>query len=325
MCTYNGARYVGEQLGSVLEQTRLPDELVICDDGSKDATVGHLHEFAQHAPFAVRVIENEKTLGSTGNFEQAISLCSGDIIVLADQDDVWLPQRLASLEEEFRKDARVGAVFSDAEVVDQDLRPTSRRMWTEVGFCQREKDLIKHGRALDVILPGWTVTGATMAFRSKFRDLILPIPADLPMIHDGWIALMCAAVSEITYVDQPLIFYRQHPGQQIGAPQKRDDSVQSQLTKLQKINMAASRSNRYSDLVGIIDAVAKRLTDRDIASPHRDRLAQRRQHLQARMKLPSNVVVRFAVVLKELVSRRYFQYSNGVSSAAKDLVYPSRE
>jgi hypothetical protein len=245
--------------------------------------------------------------------------------VLADQDDVWFPHRLALLEEEFGKDARVGLVFSDAEVVDHDLRPTGRRMWTEVGFCQREKDLIKHGRALDVFLPGWTVTGATMAFRSKFRDLILPIPADLPMIHDGWIALMVAAVAEIAYVDQPLIFYRQHSGQQIGAPQKRDESVQSKLTKLQKINLATNRSNRYSDLVVIIDAVAQRLTDRDIARPHRDRLARRGQHLQARMKLPSNVVGRFAVVLNELVTRRYFQFSNGFSSAAKDLVYGNRE
>src|ERR671927_271278 len=99
MCTYNGARFVREQLASIAAQTRPPDELVVCDDCSTDATLECIREFARTAPFPVRVVENEKNAGSTKNFERAVELCEGDFIALADQDDVWLPEKLQRLEE----------------------------------------------------------------------------------------------------------------------------------------------------------------------------------------------------------------------------------
>src|ERR1051326_2811088 len=133
MCTFNGEPYLQEQLNSFARQTRPPDELVICDDRSSDETRTISDSFARTAGFPVIVAGNEQTFGSPRNFEQAVSRCSGDIIALSDQDDVWLPAKLALLEAQFGKSARVGLVFSDAEVVDQDLRPTGRRMWNEVG------------------------------------------------------------------------------------------------------------------------------------------------------------------------------------------------
>src|SRR6266567_6944512 len=98
MCTYNGARFLREQLESIAAQSRLPDELVVCDDGSTDETVETIKAFVGRAPFAVRLEINSKNLGSTKNFEKAIGLCEGEIIALADQDDVWKPQKLAVLE-----------------------------------------------------------------------------------------------------------------------------------------------------------------------------------------------------------------------------------
>ena len=86
LCTYNGSEFLGEQLASFLTQTRLPDEIVVCDDCSLDSTVQILDDFAAHAPFPVRIYRNEKNLRSTKNFEQAIDLCEGDIILLADQE-----------------------------------------------------------------------------------------------------------------------------------------------------------------------------------------------------------------------------------------------
>lgn len=325
MCTYNGARYVHEQLESIAQQSRLPDDLIVCDDGSTDHTTEIVQRFAATAAFPVILRVNEQNLGSTRNFEQAIGFCTGELIALSDQDDVWMPQKLELLEAEFVRRPEVGLVFADAEIVDEKLRPVGRRMWNEVGFREREKVLIKKGRALDVLLPGWSVTGATMAFRSKFRDLILPFPTGLPMIHDGWIAVVVAAVSEIAYIDKPLISYRQHSEQQIGAPQKRADSSGPQPAKLLKINRTANRANNYGALVRIIDAVAGRIRERGNPGQHWYRLERRRRHLQARMKLPSNVLTRFSVVLRELLTWRYSQFSNGISSAVKDLVYGSQE
>src|SRR5688572_14133745 len=94
MCTYNGARYLKEQLDSFTVQTRLPDELIVCDDGSSDETCQIVSTFAASAPFTVRLEVNQQTLGSTQNFAKAIQLCRGDLIALCDQDDVWLPGKL---------------------------------------------------------------------------------------------------------------------------------------------------------------------------------------------------------------------------------------
>ncbi|MDQ3818842.1 MAG: glycosyltransferase family 2 protein, partial [Acidobacteriota bacterium] len=188
MCTYNGARFLREQLESIAGQTRRPDELVVCDDRSTDETVRVLEEFAATAPFPVRLKVNERNLGSTRNFEQAISLCTGDLIALSDQDDVWLAEKLERIEEEFERRADIGLVFTDALVVDEELRPLGYTLWQKLGLDGEEQRRIKSGRSLDILLTGWTVTGATMAFRALYSELFIEIPEDLMMIHDGWIA-----------------------------------------------------------------------------------------------------------------------------------------
>ena len=127
MCTYNGARFVGEQLESIAAQTRPPDELVVCDDCSEDTTSQIVRDFATATPFPVQLVVNESIHGSTRNFEKAISLCSGDVIALSDQDDVWRNHKLATIERCFSEDARIGLVFSDAEVVDERLNTLAPR------------------------------------------------------------------------------------------------------------------------------------------------------------------------------------------------------
>jgi glycosyltransferase involved in cell wall biosynthesis len=94
MCTYNGSRFIADRLTSMLAPQRLPDELVVCDDHSSDGTAEKLYTFKARAPFPVRVLVNGRNLGSTKNFEKAISLCEGDIIALSDQDDIWAVNRL---------------------------------------------------------------------------------------------------------------------------------------------------------------------------------------------------------------------------------------
>src|SRR5215217_2190591 len=95
MATYNGAGYLQEQLESFLSQTRQPDELIVCDDGSGDATLDILERFRQSVPFAVQIHRNETRLGFTKNFEKALLKCSGDLVFLSDQDDVWFAPKVA--------------------------------------------------------------------------------------------------------------------------------------------------------------------------------------------------------------------------------------
>lgn len=321
MCTYNGERFVAEQLRSLAAQTLLPAELVVCDDRSADSTAAEVGRFAASAPFPVRLSVNERRLGSTKNFERAVSMCRFGLIALCDQDDVWLPGKLERLAGEFGRGGCVGLAFSDAEVVDERLRPLGYSLWQSVGFDREMRRRVRGGRALDVLLPGWTVTGATMAFRAAYRELALGIPDDLPMIHDGWIALVVAAVADVSFIDEPLIKYRQHQRQQIGAPGYPAPAQGAR--SLDGVRDAVRRANTYRELIEIGERLRQRLVERcerfDCGAALA-RLDARLTHMRAREGMPESKLRRLRHVLRELLARRYHLYSNGFYSAVKDLL-----
>ena len=322
LCTFNGERFLNEQLLSIARQTRMPDELVICDDASTDGTAAIVRSFAATAPFNVRFFPNEANLGSTKNFEKAITHCTGDIVFLSDQDDVWLPEKIEKIESEFLASQRVGLVFSDAELVDENLRPLNETMWDH-SFPEARRKTAENAAFYKTLLEGNTVTGATVAFRSKYIDDFLPVPdAAGNLIHDGWIALVVSFMSDVVFVERPLIKYRQHMAQQIGA--NRDDrgdpvsvaGLQAGLQKvyLQKIalDLISQRLGKFSSLTSfdaIKDSVVKNL----------DRVEERITHLENRLRIYKREKARWPIVVGELVSGRYGRYSNGWLSAVKDL------
>lgn len=317
MCTYNGAEFLPAQLESIATQSRQPDEIVICDDGSTDETQSVINEFVTRSSIRVNNTFNTQNVGSVKNFERAIQLCTGDIIALSDQDDVWREDKLQSIERAFERSDRIGLVFSDAEIVDEKLESQGRRMWDEVGFDAHKRKLLANGRALDVLLPGWTVTGATMAFRSNYKALSLPIPTNIQMIHDGWIALTIAAVADVVPINEPLIKYRQHERQQIGAPTRLPKAPKPHARE------ALKRSNPSAELHTILETLEQRLTDHRTEFDCRKALAfaaAYARHLDARANLPRRRLNRVPTILRELLTWRYHEYANGFKSAAKDLV-----
>jgi len=321
MCTYNGAEFLPAQLQSFVAQSRPPDEIVICDDGSTDDTRSLLEQFAAASVIPVTLHFNQQNLGSVKNFEQAIRLCTGDIIVLSDQDDVWRNDKLQLIEDAFNKSPSAGLVFSDAAIVDKNLRPLNRTMWDEVGFDAHRRKLLRTGRALEVLITGWTVTGATMAFRSPFVKLSLPIPDGIAMIHDGWIALTIAAVADVVALDEPLVQYRQHEKQQIGAPERK--KVPPELRGMQAVETAFRRRNSSSELHKILETLKKRLLAQANEYDTRKALSfvsDYSFHLNVRANLPQRRLNRLPGILRELISLRYHEYANGFKSAAKDLV-----
>lgn len=317
MCTFNGADFLSDQLESIVAQSRPPDEIIVCDDGSTDESQTMLKQFAAVSRVPVSLHFNEKNLGSVKNFEKAIGLCTGDIIALSDQDDVWRADKLHVIEDAFRKAPNTGLVFSDAEIVDENLKPLERRMWDEIDFDAHKRKLLRSGRALEVLITGWTVTGATMAFRSEFVKLSLPIPPGIAMIHDGWIALTVAAVANVIMIEEPLIRYRQHGKQQIGAPGKKQEAEEPNVIQ------AFRRRNSTEDLHKILATLEERLVAQSASYDTRNALsfvANYSFHLNVRANLPQNRLNRLPRILRELMTRRYHEYANGFKSAAKDLV-----
>jgi glycosyltransferase involved in cell wall biosynthesis len=326
LCTYNGAQYLKEQLDSIASQTVPPIELVVCDDRSTDDTVEILKGFASRAPFPVRLFLNERNLGSTKNFERAIGLCEGDLIALSDQDDAWHPEKLERVGEVFAMSPGVGAVFTDAEMVDDSLRPLGHRLWDAAAFGWAQQRLVTRRRAVEVLLKYNVVTGATMAFRSRFRDVVLPIPST--WVHDAWIALLIAAVADLAIIRDPLIRYRQHAGQQIGAIKKRERSWFTLLrTSLEDVLSDPQAYVARWDLEFLAYAdqyqMAYERLSGMLPTPSHPALARclaKAAHFRARSEMSQRRWMRFPMVVKELFGLRYHRYSSGNKSLAKDLI-----
>ncbi len=312
MCTYNGARFIPEQLESIAVQTRHPDEMVICDDGSTDGTVAIIESFARRTPFEVRLEINRNTLGSTKNFEKTISACRGEIIALADQDDVWYPNKLELLESVFLARPSVGVVFSDADVVDENQVSLGFRLWTSAGLSPARRRGISNGRGTQVLLNHNVVTGATMAFRNKFRDLVLPIPKD--WVHDGWIALLVSVIADLAPIHEPLVRYRKHAGQQIGP---------AGLDVAERFNRAKrTGADEYCALAQQFALARDRLLtagDNSRIQAVIPQFEMKIKHLKTRAQMATHRLARLPRIVEELLSRRYHRYSEGWKSAAKDL------
>ncbi len=190
MCTYNGAQFLQQQLDTFASQTHPPFELIVCDDGSTDATLALIESFARKVTFPVRIFKNQRNLGSTRNFEKAIGICDGDLIALSDQDDEWYPDKLARMLRLFEELPEASAAFSNADIIDDDSAFAGRKLWRSIGvdFSPGERvPYVYTGIVSSLLKLDYIATGATMVFRSKLRDQFIPIPGAWP--HDAWIAL----------------------------------------------------------------------------------------------------------------------------------------
>jgi glycosyltransferase involved in cell wall biosynthesis len=313
MCTYNGELYLQEQLTSIAKQTRLPDELIVCDDGSTDCTLDILKEFRDTAPFPVRIQRNERRLGPTKNFEKCVMMCTGGLIALSDQDDVWMPHKLERLEKALESHPEAGYVFSDALVVNEKLHPLGYTMWAQVSFTVRQRRRFEQGHQLEVLLKHNVVTGATMAFRAELCGWILPIPDQ--WVHDAWIALLASAAGvRGIFIREPFIKYRQHLQQLIGG---------LELSFHEQIHRARSTKG---DAYAYAQTEFLQVLDRLVSAEKGDKNAQelveaKVQHLIAReAAYKGTVLKRSKSVLQELLAGRYHKFSNGWRSTAKDLL-----
>jgi glycosyltransferase involved in cell wall biosynthesis len=318
LCTFNGEKYLLEQLESISAQTRQPDEVVICDDRSSDKTVEIIGSFAEDTAVPVRLEINERTLGSTRNFEQAIRLCSGDVIALSDQDDIWLPEKLRQFEGIFARDPGVGLVFTDAELVDKDMKSLSSNLW-DFTLSKKDRRAMEEGRAFEVLVQRYVVTGATMAFRSNFVDLILPIPVNSAFVHDAWIALVISAAAKVVALPKRLIKYRQHGKQQLGV---------TSLGRTCQDTTVAGRAEYYAGQVQKLNQFEQRVLNRNPTFGGRfceidSRLRfvnELRSHYQMRGNIPGKRWRRISHIAKELLTRRYHRFSKGTLSGLLDLL-----
>jgi glycosyltransferase involved in cell wall biosynthesis len=180
LCTFNGQRFLGEQLSSLAAQSRLPDELVIRDDQSKDLTLQVVREFARKAPFQVRIVDSDAHLGVAAAFSALSTFCTSDVIFYCDQDDVW-DRRKIEKSVGVLNDGQWWAVASDAELVNERLDSLGGTFWSNSWLGKQPAV----GEALfsRLLLQGNIVAGMSLAVRREFALAHLPPPS--PWLHDG--------------------------------------------------------------------------------------------------------------------------------------------
>ena len=208
LATFNGGKFLREQLDSIYAQTWENIEVVACDDRSSDDTVKILEEYRER--YGLRYEVNERNLGFVRNFVKAMVLCRGEFIALADQDDVWLPEKLERLM------AGIGdasLVYSDAFLIDDEGRELPGSLIANSGV------LPVTGANFSYFVCNSCVTGCTVLFRRDLLDMALPIPA-CEIYHDWWLALIASKRGGVIYFQERLVKYRQHAANQAGASRK---------------------------------------------------------------------------------------------------------
>jgi glycosyltransferase involved in cell wall biosynthesis len=215
MATFDGERFLAEQLESLARQTVTPHELVVRDDGSRDGTLSLLAAFEADSPFPVRIEPGEKRLGFADSFLAAAASCTGDLIAFCDQDDLWLPRKLERCRAAFDAE-EVLVVLHTSTIVDERLVPTGQR-YPDVG-----EDRVVAPLASD---PWLAVRGMSMAVDSRVVRLADPARrppshylAGAPMHHDEWVYAIGSSLGAVSLIAEPLALYRQHGANVAGAP-----------------------------------------------------------------------------------------------------------
>lgn len=314
LCTYQGARYLGDQLESLLAQQRLPDEIIAFDDASNDGTLELLNAFAiRAAQLGIRVCvnRNPSNFGYVKNFAYALRAARCDVVFLCDQDDVWHMDKLSRFAEEFERRPSLLMLHSDADLVDANGASMHRTLFDAFNVSRDELDAVHRGEAFKVLLKRNVVTGATMAIRRSVVKNGFEVPAG--WIHDEWLAVVAATQGPVDCLEAAMIDYRQHANNQVGA---RARGLTERITGagISRADFIARMLTRTQSLMDQVAAGNIHLSE---AAVHM--LSERLKHAELRAHLPTRLAPRAVAVLKEYASGRYVRFSNGMRSVLTDL------
>jgi glycosyltransferase involved in cell wall biosynthesis len=307
MATYNGARYIEEQINSILAQTHRPSRIVVRDDGSSDETLSIASEILGKSGIAHTITENAYRLGVRGNFSALLEGVDSEYVALCDQDDVWPADKLSLSLAALTENPQANLAFTDAALVSGSGAPLPGRLWEKVGLSQ---DLVNGWQTRDngpALLKSNMVTGATILLRGSFLQQALPIPAGV--VHDHWLALVANYMGGSVPVARPLLSYRQHENNVLGAGGGK------LATLRRRVELVGQQHDRLAFHEALYERVAP-LSRYDRALEY---LANEIAFLRERCELPARAVARMPKVRHLWRQGLYGQYASGSSSAMVDI------
>jgi glycosyltransferase involved in cell wall biosynthesis len=231
LCTYNGEKYLEEQLLSLVSQSYANIEIIAVDDCSSDRTYSILKKYEEK--YKIKIYQNEKNLGFVKNFEKAIGLCNGDYIALADQDDVWDLHKIEILMKHIKDHV---LIYHDSELINSSGTSKGKTMLDLMNF-------VKGSNPLNFLFYN-CISGHSVLFKRDLLNYFFPVPNFL--FHDMWLGFVASSLGSITYVEQCLVKYRQHEETKTdllkeknstNVPSKREERIQMYRDLLEKIRL----------------------------------------------------------------------------------------
>lgn len=318
LCTCNGSRFIEEQIESICRQTLPAAEIVLRDDASDDDTIARAVAAWQRCQAQrtggtpeLKIAVHPQRLGIAPNFASAIAGCAGDLIALSDQDDRWHPERLERLVARMQAQPTTLLLHGNAWLVNGNGRSLGNTLFQALGVSDEELRAIAEGRALDVFLDRNLVTGAATIFRRDLLTAALPFPAH--WLHDEWLGAIAAALGGVDVETVPLLDYRQHGGNQIGAHREGLFDSFRRATGA-RVQWHMQRLLRARELQGRLETVPS--VPIAVLDAVRDKVA----HHKARAAFPAQRIRRPIAVWREWGTGRYRRFGRGLRGAVKDLL-----
>lgn len=309
MCTYNGAAYVKAQLASILAQERAVDEIIVSDDGSSDDTLARVGRVLDGGQVPWRLLTGQR-LGITQNFARAVTACTGDVIFLCDQDDVWRTHKVGTLLALLQAHPDCDLVFSNARLVDAEQRDLGRSQFDVVRLRSSMRATLAGPRAFETLLRRNVVTGATVAFRRRLLGDALPFVDG--WLHDDWLAIVAAARGPLLACADPLVLYRQHGRNQCGMSA---EPLAQQIATVLSVRRQRVGVKRMSALAERMERLS-----REVGQDRRRFVAAALAFQRRRDELPASRLLRILRIGTLAAGGGYMRFDAGWRAIAKDAL-----
>lgn len=320
LCTFNGEQYLTEQLDSISSQTAPPDEVVIADDGSTDATLEIVNAWAHTVPATVVVLDEPLRQGITANFERALEATTGAIVLLSDQDDVWQPDRV----EQSRRilDGHTwGLVASDAPLIDGGSHDLGETIHSRLDLSVAEQASLAAGDLFNTALRRNLATGATVAVSRALWQAAQPFPST--WLHDEWLTMLAASADVAHWSNDPFISYRVHGSNVVGVTRptlryRIHRVLEPQRDRLERL------ASRASDLVDRWDELdpLRQLVGDEVWRSRGSAVRAKAAFEAERASLPSRRLARLATVGRLARTGQYERFaSRGRLDVLRDALH----
>ena len=314
IATYNGEEFLEDQLDSIFRQSRLPNEIIVSDDGSTDDTLRILKKFQLNKKIILKIVHNKSGRGITKNFNNAIIHSSGDLILLSDQDDIWLPNKVKFYEDFFQNNPKTLLMLSNAIIFKKNIKDNN----------QTKQDFFKYQRkSLNNFC-----TGCCMGFRKSFLNYSLPIPQEF-IAHDVWLNHVGLLLGSRVVCDEVTMYYRRHSS-------NSSNHISSNFYKLNTLYelfyiwKRKKKKNVYQSSIDQLKILLKHFEKLYFCNPklfsdYDDILEkiklQLAEAIDRNYRINQKFLLRFRLSIKAYYEGKYITYS-GLKSLIKDIFIP---